>query len=98
MEDIYSCGVVEVKGEKAGREVLYTLSCPVGLRDVDRILPGSQPESILVGTPPAVAATMLTKGEIKNRGVMPPECLDPDPFLDKLAEKGIRTYEKMERC
>ncbi|NIR87822.1 hypothetical protein GWO13_09820 [Candidatus Bathyarchaeota archaeon] len=98
VEDIYSCGVVEVKGEKAGREVLYTLSCPVGLRDVDRILPGSQPESILVGTPPAVAATMLTKGEIKNRGVMPPECLDPDPFLDKLAEKGIRTYEKMERC
>lgn len=98
VDDIYSCGVVEVKGEKAGRETLYTLSCPVSLRDVDRILPGSQPESILVGTPPAVAATMLTRGEIKIRGVMPAECLDPDPFLTKLAEKGIRTYEKMERC
>ena len=98
VDDIYSCGVVEVKGEKAGRETLYTLSCPVSLRDVDRILPGSQPESILVGTPPAVAATMLTRREIKIRGVMPAECLDPDPFLTKLAEKGIRTYEKMERC
>ncbi len=98
VEDIYSCGVVKVKGEKAGRETLYTLSCPVSLRDVDRILPGSQPESILVGTPPAVAATMLIRGEIKVRGVMPPECLNPDPFLAKLAEKGIRTYEKMERC
>jgi len=98
VEDIYSCGVVEVKGEKAGRETLYTLSCPVSLRDVDRILPGSQPESILVGTPPAVAATMLARGEIKARGVMPPECLNPDPFLAKLAEKGITTYEKMERC
>jgi len=98
VDDIYSCGVVKVKGEKAGRETLYTLSCPVSLRDVDRILPGSQPESILVGTPPAVAATMLTGGEIKTRGVMPPECLDPDRFLTKLAEKGIITYEKMERC
>ena len=98
VDDIYSCGVVEVKGEKAGRETLYTLSCPVSLRDVDRILPDSQPESILVGTPPAVAATMLTRGEIKTRGVMPPECLDPEPFLAKLAEKGIKTYETMERC
>jgi len=98
VDDIYSCGVVEVKGEKAGRETLYTLSCPVSLRDVDRILLGSQPESILVGTPPAVAATMLARGEIRIRGVMPPECLDPDPFLAKLAEKGVITYEKMERC
>ncbi|UCE15312.1 MAG: saccharopine dehydrogenase NADP-binding domain-containing protein [Candidatus Bathyarchaeota archaeon] len=98
VDDIYSCGVVEVKGEKAGRETLYTLSCPLSLRDVDRILPGSQPESILVGTPPAVAATMLSRGEMKTRGVMPPECVDPDPFLAKLAEKGIITYEKMERC
>jgi len=98
VDDIYSCGVVEVKGEKACRETLYTLSCPVSLRDVGKILPGSQPESILVGTPPAVAAMMLTRGEIKIRGVMPPECLDPDSFLAKLAEKGIRTYEKIERC
>jgi saccharopine dehydrogenase (NAD+, L-lysine-forming) len=97
VDDIYSCGVVEVKGEKAGRETLYTLSCPVSLRDVDRILPDSQPESILVGTPPAVAATMLARGEIKTRGVVPPECLDPETFLAKLAEKGIRTYETMER-
>jgi saccharopine dehydrogenase-like NADP-dependent oxidoreductase len=97
VEDIYSCGVVEAKGEKAGRETHYTLSCPVSLRDVDRILPGSQPESILVGTPPAVAAAMLTRGEIETKGVMPPECLNPDPFLAKLAEKGIRTYEKMEK-
>jgi len=96
VDDIYTCGVVEVKGEKAGGETIYTLSCPVSLRDVDRILLGSQPESILVGTPPAIAATMLTKREIKIRGVMPPECLDPEPFLAKLAEKGIRTYEKME--
>jgi len=97
VDDIYSCGVVEVKGEKAGRETRYTLSCPVSLSDVDRILPGSQPESILVGAPPVVAAMMLTRGDIEIRGVMPAECLKPDPFLARLAEKGIRTYEKMER-
>jgi len=97
VDDAYSCPVVEVKGEKAGRETRYTLSCPVGLRDANNILPGSQPLSIQVGTPPAIVATMLIKGEIKTRGVMPPVCLNPEPLLAKLAEKGIRTYEKVER-
>ena len=98
VDDAYSCCVAEVKGEKAGVETCYTLSCPTNLGEVNEILPGAQPESILVGTPPAVAATMLTKREIKVSGVILPECLDPEPFLAKLTEKGIRIYEKVERC
>ncbi|UCC33773.1 MAG: saccharopine dehydrogenase NADP-binding domain-containing protein [Candidatus Bathyarchaeota archaeon] len=97
IDNAYSCCVVEVKGEKAGKERQYTLSCPTSLGEVDGILPGTQPESILVGTPPAVAAAMLVQGEIKTRGVMPPECLNPEPFLANLTAKGIRIYERVER-
>lgn len=97
VNDAYSCPVVEVTGEKAGTKTRYILSCPLGLRDANNILPGSQPLSIQVGTPPTVVATMLIRGEIKLRGVVPPVCLDPEPLLTKMAEKGIRTYERVER-
>jgi len=40
---------------------------------------------------------MLIKKEIKLRGVMPPVCLNPEQLLARLAEMGIRTYEKVER-
>jgi saccharopine dehydrogenase (NAD+, L-lysine-forming) len=96
VEDIYSCAVVIVKGVKASKKVSYTLSCPMNLNESEKILPGSQPESILVGTPPAIVAKMLLNGEIKARGVMPPECLNPEPILAKLVEKGIKIYIKME--
>lgn len=97
VDDAYSCPVVEVTGEKAGMKRRYVLSCPLGLKDANNILPNSQPLSIQVGTPPAIISTMLIKKEIKLRGVMPPVCLDPEPLLAKLAEKGIRTYERVEK-
>jgi len=97
VDDAYSCPVAEVTGERAGVKTRYILSCPLGLQTANSILPSSQPLSIQVGTPPAVVATMLIKGEIKSRGVMPPVCLDPEPLLARLAEKGIRTHERVER-
>jgi len=69
-------------------ETHYTLNCPIDLRQTKEVSPGGTLESILVETPPAVGAIMLVKGEIKVKGVIPPECLNPDPFLVNLAEKG----------
>lgn len=97
VKDAYSCCVVDVEGEKAGARTHYKLSCPIDLRETNQRLPGATPESILVGTPPAVGATMVVKGEIETRGVFPPECLDPDPFLAKLAEKGVTVYKQVDR-
>jgi saccharopine dehydrogenase (NAD+, L-lysine-forming) len=97
VEDAYSCCVVDVEGEKAGVKTHYTLSCPIDLRQTKERLPGGTPESILVGTPPAVGATMLAKGEIKVKGVIPPECLNPDPFLANLAKKGVIVHEEVKR-
>jgi saccharopine dehydrogenase-like NADP-dependent oxidoreductase len=39
----------------------------------------------------------IEKGEIKTKGVMPPEGLEPEPFIAKLAEKGLVFQERATR-
>jgi saccharopine dehydrogenase-like NADP-dependent oxidoreductase len=36
---------------------------------------------------------MLAKGEIQAKGVISPECLEPEPFMRKLSEMGIGTFQ-----
>jgi len=95
--DAHSGCLAEVEGEKDGERVRCTLYTHMGLHEARRMLPIADNLSYLVGTPPAVAAVMLGKGEISEKGVIPPEAVEPEPFLEKFAEKGITVYEKMER-
>jgi saccharopine dehydrogenase-like NADP-dependent oxidoreductase len=44
-----------------------------------------------------ITAAMLAKGEIKIKGVIPPEGLEPEPFLAKLANVGISFHETITR-
>jgi saccharopine dehydrogenase-like NADP-dependent oxidoreductase len=39
---------------------------------------------------------MLAKGNIKTRGVIPPECLEPKPLLTEIAKKGIEIHENLQ--
>lgn len=97
VKDAYSCCVVEVKGKKRGVETKYTLSSPMDQKACQSHLPGSQPESIMVGTPSVIAASMLVEGKIKERGVMSPEALDAQPILRRLiTDVGIEIREKVE--
>lgn len=41
------------------------------------------------GIPPVVAAELIAEGEWRGAGVMSPEQLDPDPFLDRLPAAGM---------
>lgn len=46
------------------------------------------------GSPPSIAAQWLASGEIKKRGVLPPEiCIDPLPFFRALHDRGIVVVE-----
>jgi saccharopine dehydrogenase-like NADP-dependent oxidoreductase len=48
-----------------------------------------------VGIPSSTAAMMIAEGEIKQRGVIPPEtCINPDEFLKKAETHGIKTTVK----
>ncbi len=84
-EEFYGCSLAEVKGEKAGEKITHTVYRISSFRENyekwDTAWAG-------VAVPVAITATMLARGEIKAKGVMPPEGLEPEPFLAKLAEKG----------
>jgi saccharopine dehydrogenase-like NADP-dependent oxidoreductase len=72
---------VDVTGKKDGRwsHIVYGAAAHMDL---------------LTGLPCSVAVQMLGEGKVPAKGVMAPEaCLDPDEFLARLAEGGIRLFQ-----
>jgi len=88
----YGCSLAEVKGEKMGEKITYTVYRISSFR-------GNYEKWGIawagVAVPAVLTATMLAKGEIKTKGVIPPEGLEPEPFLAKLAEKGWIFQERI---
>jgi saccharopine dehydrogenase (NAD+, L-lysine-forming) len=79
--------IVEVKGEKGGKETCYTHSYVVGMHEL--ITP---PDT---GTYTAIAAESLARGEIKMKGVVHPECLEPEPILSRIFEEHEKAGKKI---
>lgn len=72
--------VTEVKGAKGGKELIYRLGTltPVG--------------SWPTGVAPSIVAQWLAAGRVSRPGVFPPEAvIDPEPFFEELARRGIIT-------
>jgi saccharopine dehydrogenase-like NADP-dependent oxidoreductase len=90
----YSCIAVEVAGRKAGKKMRILAYAYLGNQETYK-KHGVTATSYLTGTPPAIGAVMLAKGDIKVRGVIPPECLEPQPLLKKIEKKGIKINEKI---
>ena len=50
-----------------------------------------------IAIPLSIGAQMITDGEVKARGVIPPEtALEPGVFFAELAKRGIQIEEKKE--
>jgi len=92
--DALGCLLAEVKGEKAGEKITYTLYRGYSLHEVYKKFGATWAE---VAVPAVATATMLAKRQIKIKGVIPPECLEPKPFLAKLAEMGMTFQERVTR-
>ena len=92
--DAIGCYLAEVSGEVAGEKTTYTMYRIDRGSDVVRRYGAVWSD---VAIPASITATMLAKGEIKTKGVFPPECLEPKPFLTKLAEKGVVFQERVTR-
>ena len=90
----YSCIAVEVAGRKAGKKMRILAYAYLSNQETYK-KHGVTATSYLTGTPPAIGAVMLAKGYIKVRGVIPPECLEPQPLLEKIEKKGIKINEKI---
>ncbi len=95
------CVAADVKGRKEDvkmRYILYTLFPDI--QELMKRMPGANPVAYVTSVPASTFTMMLAKGEIKTRGVIPPEALEPEvrkAFLAELAEKGITVREKVER-
>jgi len=83
--------VVEVKGRNGGTDVAYKLSTMASHEGSYRTL-HENGTSFLTGVVPAVFVRMLAEGKIRQKGVLPPECLDPLPILRELGLNGVDTH------
>jgi len=101
MINMRGCIVADVKGQKGDAKMHYILySHMIDIYELEKRMPGANPIAYSTSVPASIFTKMLVKGEIKTRGVIPPEALESavrQKFLAELAEKGITVYEKVER-
>jgi saccharopine dehydrogenase (NAD+, L-lysine-forming) len=92
----YSCVGTEIRGEKNGQRVEYFIYTMDDHRETfDRY--GYSLTVVQTGIPPALAARLLIEGEIKERGVMMPEALDPEALMNNFSKEGLKIFvEKRE--
>ncbi len=93
--DVFSCIVAQVLGEKAGKKVEEYVYLNTSIADMRVWLRRYGTTNGFVPIPAVATAKMLATGEIRNRGVIVPECLEPEPFLQKLDEMGMGTIERI---
>jgi saccharopine dehydrogenase-like NADP-dependent oxidoreductase len=93
-----SAGVlVEVRGEKSGEQQVVR-SHVMMTHDEAYEKHRSNATSYLTGTSTAVCALMVAQGRIENRGVIVPECLNAQQFLDEAPRYDLRIQlEKTKR-
>jgi len=82
--------VVEVKGRRGNMGVAFKLSTMASHEGSYRTL-HENGTSFLTGVVPAIFVRMLAEGRIREKGVIPPESLDPLPILRELALNGVDT-------
>lgn len=91
-----SCVGTEVIGTKDGKRVEYFVYTMDDHRATYEKL-GYSLTVVQTGIPPALAARLLVEGQIKERGVMVPEALDPEPLMNNFAKEGLKIFvEKRE--
>ena len=86
--------VVEIDGLKAGRRVMHRLYTGMRHEDASRRY-GSNATAYLVGTGAAVFATQLLRGQITQKGVIAPECLDPTESLRLMGRMGLKVVHEI---
>ncbi len=94
--DGYSCVGTEVRGTKERKRVEYFIYTMDSHRDAYEKW-GYSLTVVQTGIPPALAAKLLVTGKLKERGVMMPESLDPEAFMENFSREGLEIFvEKRE--
>jgi saccharopine dehydrogenase-like NADP-dependent oxidoreductase len=93
LEDEICCLLLDLKGERKGREVKWTVYTTQTLKEVNQRMPGATSTSYLVGIGSEVFAELLAEKRIRTKGVAPPEALTANEkvaVIQRLASKGIK--------
>jgi saccharopine dehydrogenase (NAD+, L-lysine-forming) len=86
----YAGLTVEVKGLVDKTDVTYKVSTSISHKEAFSRYKANA-TSFLTGIVPATFVTMLATKKIKQRGVIPPEVLEPSPIIEMLAQAGVST-------
>ncbi len=86
--------VVEVLGSREGRDVKVTLW---NRHPPQEEWGGQAAYYKNIAIPLSVGAQMIARGDIKARGVVPPEAaIDPSVFFSELQQRGLEIHERVE--
>ena len=85
--DGYSCVGTEVRGTKDRKRVEYFVYTMDNHRETYEKY-GYSLTVVQTGIPPALAAKLLVTGQIKERGVMMPEAMDPEPLMENFSRRA----------
>ena len=89
--DGYSCVGTEVRGTKDRKRVEYFIYTMDNHRETYEKY-GYSLTVVQTGIPPALAAQLLVTGQIKERGVMMPEALDPEALMENFSKRGAEDF------
>jgi saccharopine dehydrogenase (NAD+, L-lysine-forming) len=83
---------VIMKGERKDRKVELTLDSVAHSNPNWNVSAGA----INTGVPPSIIAQMIAKGQVKQKGVLPPEiCINPQIFFAELKKRDIKVYHTL---
>lgn len=86
--------LVEVTGAKEGEPMKCTYSLVYEYNEEY----GLSALAYLTGVPLSIVSQMLAKGEIKQRGVLPPEtAIKPKALINELSKRGINVSETIQK-
>jgi saccharopine dehydrogenase-like NADP-dependent oxidoreductase len=86
--------LTEVGGSMKGEDVAIRTWTWISHEKAHQIC-GIHATAYQTAMPVVVAVEMLARGEIKAKGVKPPECVDPVKFCDYLPEKDTPIFEEI---
>lgn len=88
--------LVEVRGQISGEQFVLKLYATMRHLEAHEKY-GSNATSYLTGTPTAVCAYMLADGRIENRGVIVPECINAESFIDEAKKFNLQVQIERSR-
>lgn len=87
--------LIDVKGSRGGNEVAIRMQ-ETAYADKERKISAGD---LNTGVPPSIVAQMIVRGDVKERGVLPPElCIDPEIYFEELKKRNLAVSKSVKQA